>query len=662
MKKKIYILVLATTLNSIADNSCVSSYSATTSSAKKTTPFRSFDPTKIGLGRAQKPTGIQKVKEDQQIYYPMFVKAFETEFGVQMLESFQQLLNKVILFPEKISAEEAEVLKNGSYDAQGNYRQSDLKYYFGFNHLTIKSQERAAEKLLSEFRQKELPSADRKKLELSQMELAVLRFSKLIGRDYDLFDGTKREVDQAAIKEMKYNFLKYFSFAGKELSKEEFELLYNEKVIVDDPMGEQRYDLAQEYNPQYVTNEMILARNARRLKQLAEHESSYRKEQRKEIAGNKEKEKQLEELNTMLAEDDVLRASIETLRREYWYNEGRDSNFDRAEDMVTFVSNKSRQLQMLKQKLQYLADEIDFKTLSKVLRPNHEYKTFLKELETKKYILSSSKATRDKLLEFLKTKNGEEVFRIAREVVALNKSVSESLLNKTIEEKLEHFDRLYDFANKDINLSYFELIRQTKMIKTALTEAEAMDIFRIMTYTSGIRLIDIIKYDPASKFGFCFGRAFFGNLIMLQNGIHRDSIKKVFVYGPMKGGLFGWGFHVAVMVAKEGGGYWVLDPSHGKIETIESWYAHYEKASKDGRIKMDIAKGDRFGRTGFSAASWDSLRNDYDSVLNEKFGTKYKYFVDVLKVLSGSKFAQEKDKSLFTRGFDKAMEMFGIGL
>lgn len=89
-------------------------------------------------------------------------------------------------------------------------------------------------------------------------------------------------------------------------------------MIVDDPMGEQRYDLAQEYNLQHVTNEMILARNHRRLKQLAEHESNYRKEQRKEITVNKEKEKQFEELNKILVEDDVLRASIETLRREYW--------------------------------------------------------------------------------------------------------------------------------------------------------------------------------------------------------------------------------------------------------------------------------------------------------------------------------------------------------
>lgn len=582
----------------------------------------------------------------------MFVKSFETEFGVSMNEGYKKLLRKVLLFPEQITATEEANLKNGGYDNEG----FSLKYYMQLNHLTIKAQEQNAEKLLSELRNE--------KVQLSQEELVVLRFSKLIGRDYDLFDETPKAVSKEQINKMKYNFLKYFTFGGKPLSKDELTAFLKKNIINDDPMSEVRYDLAQEYDPEFVTSDMIIKRNHRRLAQLKEYESEFRLKQMEGIAGNKEQEKKFSQLNKLLSEDKDLRDALDTLRREYWYNESQHQNFSNVRELEDFIILKNRQLVALRQKLRNISDEVDFKKLSKFLRPNHEFGTFLKELKEKKLILSSSKVANKKLIAFFEKENSGalEIFRIARELKNLKKEISEDNLEEMIDQKLMHFEKLYELANNDENQSQLELIRKTKMIKTALTEEEAKDIFRIMTYTSGIRLIDIVKYDPASKFGFCFGRAFFGNLIMLQNGIHRDSIKKVFVYGPMKGGLFGWGFHVAVMVAKEGGGFWVLDPSHGTIETIESWYAHYEKASKDGRIKMDISAGDRFGRSGFNPASWDSLRKDYDSILNEKYGTKYKYFVDVLNVLTGSKFAEEKDKSLFVKGFDRALEMMGIGL
>lgn len=595
---------------------------------------------------------LSHIKNNDEVFFPMFVKSFETEFGVAMNEGYKKLLKKIILFPEQITPAEEINLKNGGYDNEG----FSLKYYMQLNHLTVKVQEQGAEKILSQLRNE--------KIQLSQEDLVVLRFSKIIGRDYDLFDGTPKAVSEEQIKQMKYNFLKYFTFAGKPLSKEEFDVLFKKNITTDDPMAEIRYDLAQEYDPKVVTNKMILNRNHRRLIQLKEYESEFRIKQMEGITGNKEQEVKLANLNKLLSEDKDLRDALDTLRREYWYNEGRHQNFENVRELEDFIVLKDRQLVALRQKLRNISDDVDFKKLSKFLRPNHEFTTFIKELKEKKLILSSSKAANQKLIAFFERENsgGLEIFRLARELKNLKKDITESSLESIIDQKLLHFEKLYELANNDENQSQLELIRRTKMIKTALTEEEAKDIFRIMAYTSGIRLIDIVKYDPASKFGFCFGRAFFGNLIMLQNGIHRDSIKKVFVYGPMRGGLFGWGFHVAVMVEKEGGGFWVLDPSHGSIETIESWYAHYEKASKDGRIKMDIAAGDRFGRSGFNPASWDSLRKDYDSILNEKYGTKYKYFVDVLKVLAGSKFSEEKDKSLFVKGFDKALEMMGIGL
>ncbi len=644
---KISLLILFISVVSFSESSCLKVYSGA----------KEIENARIN---ARITEVLKKVRADEQKYLTLFSDAFHTEFGQALEEGFKETLRKVILYPERIGKEEEDRLKNGIQNPDGSLVLGDLKYFFNFNHIIVPEQQKKAEKLLSEMRNKDES--------LSSMELAALRFSKIIGRDFDLLIGTEFEVDEVAIKSMKYNFLKYFTFAGKELSSSEFEKLYQEKVIVDDPYAQQRFDFAQSY-PDFVTSEMIKKRNHRILKGLENYDSIVRKQEQNKVveglttqAKIEERKQQVVELDRIISEDDLLRESLDTLRREYWYNKGKDSNFKSAKEIEDFVISKARNLYLLKSRFDLFVQDVDFKLLSKVLRPNHEYSTLISELEKKKFILSRTNKSNEVILNLLKTRRGMDIFRIARELKQRKATFTSEDLKSALQEKIKHFDRLWEFVSNDEGRLNTELIREEKMIRTALTESEAQDIFRIMSYTSGIRLFDLVKYDPASKFGFCFGRAFFGNMIMLQNGIHRNSIKKIFVYGPMKGGFFGWGFHVAVMVDKADGGFWVLDPSHGKIETADSWFAHYERASKDGRIKLDIATGDRFGRNGYGSSSWSSLRKDYDSVLNEKFGTKYKYFVDILKVLTRNKFLPEKDKTLVVRAFDKAMEMFGIGL
>lgn len=644
---KISLLILFISTVSFSESSCLKVYSG----------VREIEKAKISARTAEV---LEKIRSDEQKYLTLFSDAFQTEFGQVLEEGFKETLRKIILYPEKINKEEEEKLKNGIQHPDGSRALGDLKYFFNFNHIIVAEQQRKAEKILKEIRNEEVS--------LSSMELAALRFSKIIGRDFDLFVGTEFEVNEEAVKTMKYHFLKYFSFAGKELSPSEFEKLYQEKVIVDDPYSQQRFDFAQSY-PTFVTPEMIKNRNHRILDGLENYDSIVRNQEQKKVfeglttqAKIEERKQQVVELDRIISNDDLLRESLDTLRREYWYNEGKDSNFESAKEIEDFVISKAKNLYLLKSRFDFFVEDFDFKLLSKVLRPNHEYSTLIKELENKKYFLSKTNKSNEVILNLLRTRRGMDIFRIARELKQRKATFTSEDLKSSLEQKIKHFEKLWEFVSNDVGRLNTELIREEKMIRTALTEAEAQDIFRIMSYTSGIRLFDLVKYDPASKFGFCFGRAFFGNMIMLQNGIHRDSIKKIFIYGPMRGGLFGWGFHVAVMVDKAGGGFWVLDPSHGKIETADSWFAHYEAASKDGRIKLDIATGDRFGRNGYGSGSWSSLRKDYDSVLNEKFGTKYKYFVDVLNVLTRNKFLPEKDKSLVVRAFDKAMEMFGIGL
>ncbi|MCK6599628.1 MAG: hypothetical protein L6Q37_14785 [Bdellovibrionaceae bacterium] len=647
--QSVSLFVIAYSLSSSAKQECLGYYATEKDNAKvkKVGQSRQTVKKKAELVLRANVVDVSIIGKYSKVYLPMFLQAFETEFSVSMRDDYKEKITKVFLHPEQITP-------------------ADVEFFESFRSeytLKVKDQERQAELILARTRP-EATKDSNKRVDLTNEELEILRIAKIIGRDFDLFEGTKYEVPEAVIKQLKKNFVSMFTFAGKKISEQEFEVFYQEKVIVDDVMGDQRYDLAQEYDPKYVTKEMIQARNKRRIKQIAEYDSDYRKQQIKDIEADPVLSENYKKLNEILDNDKDLRDALSTLRSEYWYDHGKRSLISGGKELEDFIFEKFNELRKLRLKVKNLDGEyeIDYKIINKQLRANHEYSRFLNDLKSKKFILTKkSKEANQKLISFLESDMGLQIFRMARDLKVKKREVNQENLLILVDSKLADFERLKEFSDNDIARTYQNLIAKTKMVKTALTLEEATDIHRIMSYTDNLRLGAIIKFDPTSMFGFCFGRAFFGNMIMQQNGIHKDSIKKVFVYGPMKGGLFGWGFHVAVMVDKEGGGYWVLDPSHGKVETIEDWFAHYEKASKDGRIKLDFAKGDRFGRSFWGSQDWDYLMNNYDSVLNEHLGTKYRYFHDVLNALTSKLFKEDKDKSLFRKALDGALEGLNIG-
>jgi predicted nuclease with TOPRIM domain len=144
-------------------------------------------------------------------------------------------------------------------------------------------------------------------------------------------------------------------------------------------------------------------------------------------------------------------------------------------------------------------EDFDFKLLSKVLRPNHEYSTLIKELENKKYFLSKTNISSEVMLNLLRTRRGMDIFRIARDLKQRKATFTSEDLKSALEQKIKHFDKLWEFVSNDVGRLNTELIREEKMSRTALTEAEAQDIFRIMSYTSGIRLFDLVKYEATSR-------------------------------------------------------------------------------------------------------------------------------------------------------------------
>lgn len=128
------------------------------------------------------------------------------------------------------------------------------------------------------------------------------------------------------------------------------------------------------------------------------------------------------------------------------------------------------------------------------------------------------------------------------------------------------------------------------------------------------------KYDPAGNIGFCFGRAMWLHLELLQRGVSKDSIFKAFVIGPMSYANIMWQFHVATIVRNsETGGFLVIDPEFGQVLSLENWFAQNMNLSTDKKLRLYVTEPSKFG------ASAD----DYDKyALNDKWYNSY--FKDML--------------------------------
>ncbi len=86
--------------------------------------------------------------------------------------------------------------------------------------------------------------------------------------------------------------------------------------------------------------------------------------------------------------------------------------------------------------------------------------------------------------------------------------------------------------------------------------------------------------QPGTEIGYCFGRATYVHLALLKLGVDRNSIRKVWLVGPMVAGNINWAFHVAVVVRVSEPGsstdqWMVVDNVTGKLLEVRSWAANF---------------------------------------------------------------------------------------
>lgn len=605
-----------------------------------------------------------KQNENAELYFSIIKKAVEMEFSLKMEPFFERTLKKLIFYPHTMTDEQIAAFQSGNFSPLIKVNKSadefaSLKSFFNNPQLINFKQKRLAEDILSKHRALKLP------ISLNNIEMAALRFSKAIGRDLRLLNSSEQKITENILKELKFNFLRLFKFGGKELSKEEFEVLFNERIIRDDPFNDTRWDYAETYEGQ-VKSAWIREENFRTLSELTK-KLDFTTEKLLMAAEldptlKKSYEELLKDLNNL-----PLRESLDFIRREFFYQKhDKRSSFANAREFVDFTMEKERTFINLKRDLHELLENFNLQLLNNEIKPAYQLKTFVKKLQENQIIVGKNDNNKDILSYFNKYKGkGHELFKIFRELKESNMSINLINIENSINAKLYKLKPMVNYIQLDFgttknNLVHIELLVKTRINRSALTEAEAKDILRILSYTPQIRLLYAKKYDPLRRFGFCFGRAFFGNLILLNNGVRSDAIKKVFVYGPMQFGKFTrWGFHVAVMVAKEGGGYWVIDPTNGKLVTLEEWFPAYDQASTDGRLRLFISDNQRFGRNGWDTPDWQVLRAQYNSELNQLIKTDYNFFKDGIKVLADNEFSEGKNR--FAKFINRIFENFGWG-
>lgn len=129
-------------------------------------------------------------------------------------------------------------------------------------------------------------------------------------------------------------------------------------------------------------------------------------------------------------------------------------------------------------------------------------------------------------------------------------------------------------------------------------------------------------YDPTGQIGFCFGRATYVHLELLQHKVDSTRIIKIFAVGGLDVDGNAWDFHVATATQDNQGTWWVIDSLFNQLTPIADWM--YEVGRWDANKRYPMM---RFYFT--NAAKFQVLPGSYDS---ENFHSPlYQTYFDDLK-------------------------------
>ena len=207
----------------------------------------------------------------------------------------------------------------------------------------------------------------------------------------------------------------------------------------------------------------------------------------------------------------------------------------------------------------------------------------------------------------------------------------------------EGLDRpeLIQNANRDalIQLRKVKSIAESKM-RQFITRPEAELLLRQLKSDPVASPAGGQVYDPDGKLGFCFGRATWVWLQAMRMGVDKNSIKKLFLVGPMDADGRMWQFHVATAIrgrtsALEGSKYvwYVIDSDFNHVKTADKFFEFFAKTSTDSKLRLFISDPQRLGASNtlkFGPVHYNNPYNEIgynlffrDMLLNLKNGNNF---------------------------------------
>ena len=197
---------------------------------------------------------------------------------------------------------------------------------------------------------------------------------------------------------------------------------------------------------------------------------------------------------------------------------------------------------------------------------------------------------------------------------------------KSLKEQSSDKDQISAALQKQNRLALQQFYKKQSSTGTLKLD-DAKKILESMFHHAVIGSEAAQKYDPGGQIGFCFGRATFVHLSLLQKQIPPQKIVKIFALGKLFKDGSSWDFHVTTASQDAHGTWWVIDSLFDELLPLEDWMALVGQWDASPRYPMM-----RFYFT--DAAKFQPLPGSYDSELFHS-PLYQKYFDDLSSFFSG---------------------------
>lgn len=178
-------------------------------------------------------------------------------------------------------------------------------------------------------------------------------------------------------------------------------------------------------------------------------------------------------------------------------------------------------------------------------------------------------------------------------------------------------------AVNDATLRYLDIPVEDNHVKRVaeLNSNQRNKVYRAVDNHPVASQCHLRRYDPQGNMGFCFGRAMTAHLELLNSGVQKDKIRKLWAVGSFKTGSSNWRYHVTTIVKGDDGQWWAIDPIFGYPVSAKDWFKRMKGYDVGGDMTLFTSEAKRFGPS--SPDKYNRNHLNIDSYNN--------YFNDLLK-------------------------------